>query len=205
MVANNSFEQELKQQGYKYICGIDETAIGTFVGDVYVGAVILPIDIDYKNVFSHLNDSKTKTPEQRNILYKEIKQNALCWAVGSASVEEIDTLNIYWAKWLAARRALNKMSINPEFILVDGNKIIPEVMTPQKAIVKGDLKSISIAAASILAKVDRDAYMDELAKLVHSDYGWDKNRGYYCKETIDALKKHGKTIWHRKKYIEKYI
>jgi len=205
MVANASEENGLAEKGYKHIAGVDESGMGCFAGDVYVAAVIFPIGIDYKTLMPGLNDSKTKTPEQREVLYKQIKQHALTYAVATASVKEIDELNIYWARFLAARRALNSLMIAPDYVIIDGNKVVPEIDTDQHAIVKGDQKSISIAAASILAKTDRDAYMDKLAKLVHSDYGWETNRSYYCKQTITALKKHGKTEWHRQKYVAKYL
>ena len=205
MVANSSEEKGLAVLGYDLVAGVDESGMGCFAGDVYVAAVIFPHDIDYKTLLPGLNDSKTKSPEKRRELYGKIKQHALAWAVATASVQEIDELNIYWARFLAARRALSKLSVKPNYIIIDGNKEIPEISTPQHAIVKGDSKSISIAAASILAKEDRDSYMDELAKKVHPDYGWEKNRSYYCDDTINALKKHGKTQWHRQKYVAKYL
>lgn len=205
MVANASEENRLVEQGNKYICGVDESGCGTFVGDVYVAAVVFPIGIDYKVLMPGLNDSKKKKAEQRNILYKQIKEHSLCYAVATASVKEIDELNIYWARFLAARRAISYLPIVPDYVIMDGNKEIPDIDINQHAIVKGDSKSISIAAASILAKVDRDAYMDDLAKKVHSDYALENNRGYYCKETISALQKHGKTKWHREKYVAKYL
>lgn len=205
MVASASEENGLSAMGYKHIAGVDESGMGCFAGDVYVAAVVLPIGIDYKSLLPGLNDSKQKSPEQRRVLYNQIKKHALAWSVATASVKEIDELNIYWARFLAARRALKSLSVTPDYIIIDGNKEIPEIRTPQHAIVKGDSKSISIAAASILAKVDRDDYMDEIAKKVHPDFDWVSNRSYYCKKNIEALKKHGKTEWHRRKYIAKYI
>jgi len=205
MVANSSEEESLAKQGHKYIAGIDESGMGCFAGDVYVAAVVFPIGIDYKKLMPGLNDSKTKTPEQRKILYDQIKEHCLTYSVATASVEEIDDINIYWARFRAARRALDGLCVCPDYVIMDGNKEVPEIDIPQHAIVKGDKKSISIAAASILAKTDRDEYMDKIAKLVHSDFGWDSNRSYYCKETIAALKKHGKTKWHRQKYVAKFL
>lgn len=205
MAANSKYEQELYNQGYKCVVGCDESGMGCFAGDVYVAVVIFPKDIDYKTLLPGLDDSKKKSPEQRQVLYKQIKENALDYAVSTASVKEIDELNIYWARFLAARRALSTLSIKPDYVLIDGNREIPEIDIQQTAIVKGDQKSISIAAASILAKEDRDAYMDELAAKVHPDYDWANNRSYYCKKTIEALKKHGKTVWHRQKYVAKYL
>lgn len=205
MAANNEYEKQLNQQGFKYIAGVDETGMGSLSGDVYVSAVILPMDIDYKKLLPGLNDSKQKTEAQREELYVLIKKYAISWAVASASVEEINELNIYWARFLAARRALEKLSLKPDYVLMDGNKLIPEITTPQMAIVKGDAKSISIAAASILAKVDRDSYITQLAKEVHSDFEWNSNKAYYCPAHISALKKHGKTKWHRNKFVEKFV
>ena len=205
MVANSVEENSLFQQGYKVIAGVDESGMGSFAGDVYVGVVVFPLGIDYKALMPGLNDSKQKSAEQRNILYSQIKNCALDYAVATASVEEIDKLNIYWARFLAARRALNMLKVKPDYIIIDGNKVIPEITTPQHAIVKGDGKSISIAAASILAKVDRDIHIEALAELVHVDYDWKNNKSYYAEKQIEAIKKHGKTPWHRQKYVEKYL
>lgn len=205
MVANDSEEQALALKGYKYVAGIDETGMGSLAGDVYVAVVVLPMGIDYKKLLPGLNDSKAKSEAQREELYPLIKQHALAWAVATASVEEIDKLNIYWARFLAARRALAQLQIKPDYVIMDGNKVVPEITTPQHAIVKGDQKSISIAAASIIAKVDRDNYIKELAKKVHSDFEWDHNKAYYCQSHIQALQKHGKTEWHREKFIEKFV
>lgn len=205
MVANAVEEMALFQKGFKIVAGVDESGMGSFAGDVYVGVVIFPYDIDYKRLMPGLNDSKQKTAEQRNILYDQIKACALDYAVASASVKEIDDLNIYWARFLAARRALDKLKTKPDYIIIDGNKIIPDINIPQHAIVKGDGKSISIAAASILAKVERDKHIDALAELVHEDYDWKSNKSYYCTKHVEAIKKHGKTPWHRKKYVEKYL
>ena len=204
-MADASEENGLSIMGYRLIAGVDESGMGCFAGDVYVGAVIFPLGIDHKALMPGLNDSKQKTPAQRDVLYKQVKQYALAYATATASVEEIDKLNIYWARFLAARRALEKLTIKPDYIIIDGNKEIPEIYTPQHAIIKGDAKSVSIAAASILAKVERDIHIDELAKLVHQDYDWISNKSYYSKEQVSAIKKHGKTKWHRKKYVEKYL
>lgn len=207
MVANADYESKLITQGYKNICGIDEVGCGSLSGDVYMACVIFPPEVywKYKTLIPGLNDSKQKTEEQREKLYPIIKNCAVCWSVASASVEEIDKLNIYWAKWLAARRAIEKLDIKPDYILMDGDKKIPEIDIPQTPIVKGDGKSISIAAASIIAKVDRDRYIVELDKEVHPDYGFAENKGYYTKKHIAALENHGKTIYHRQKYVEKFL
>lgn len=205
MVPNTDYESKLWSAGSKYVCGVDEVGCGSLMGQVVMACVVFPADIDYKKLLSGLNDSKQLTVEKREILYPLIKQYALSWSVAEANVEEIDQLNIYWAKWVAARRALTKLKIVPDHILMDGNKIIPEITIPQTAIIKGDGKSISIAAASVLAKVDRDRYIVELSKKVHPDYGWAENKGYYTEGHIAALRKHGKTEWHRTKYVSKFV
>lgn len=204
VVANNTEENKLVQQGYNYIAGVDESGMGSFAGDLYVAAVILPVDIDYKNLLPGLDDSKKKSQEQRDELYELIKKYALAYSVQVATVDEIDEHNVYWARFIAVRRALKGLAITPDYVLMDGNATIPEINISQTALVKGDSRSISIAAASILAKVDRDRYMDKLANLVHKDYGWKSNKAYYSKKHIDALKKHGRTEWHRDKFLRKF-
>lgn len=205
MVADDKYEKGLWEKGYKYVVGIDESGMGCFAGDVFVAAVIFPIGFDYKKFSYVLNDSKKKTAQQREKLYEEIKQKALSYAIATASVSEIDKHNIYWARFIAARRALDKLDFNPDYILIDGNAEVPDVDIPQEALVKGDQKSISIAAASILAKVDRDKHIEELAQKVHPDYNWAHNKSYYDLKQIEAIKKHGKTKWHREKYCSKYL
>lgn len=233
MVANNEEENKLIAQGFNVVIGIDESGMGCFAADVFVGMVIFPVSIDYKSLMPGLNDSKQKTPEQRTALYDQVRSSALSYATATASVEEIDRINIYWARFLAVYRALQKIEIKPDYIIIDGNKIVPTkeqmaqkillgfadspekinslleeidfILPRQKAIVKGDGKCISIAAASILAKVERDRHIDELAKLVHSDYDWIHNKSYYSPEQVAAIKKHGKTIYHRETYVRKYL
>ena len=205
MAANAKEESFLNQEGYSLIAGIDETGMGSLAGDVYVAAVILPKGIDFTNILPGLDDSKKKSPAQREKLYGLIKEVAISYAVKTASIDEIATHNIYWARFIAARRAVNALSIKPDFVLMDGNATIPELYIPQLALVKGDTRSISIAAASILAKVDRDRYIDKLATKVHDDYNWASNKSYYSKAHANAIKKHGKTRWHREKFIRKIL
>jgi len=204
MTANDDYERQL-WPNYQYIGSCDESGCGSLGLEVFCSVVIFPPYIDYKNLLPGLNDSKQKTPQQRLELYPKIKQYALDYSVATASVQEIDELNIYWAKFLAFRRAIDSLTIKPDYILIDGDKEIPEIKIEQKALVKGDSLSISIAAASILAKVDHDARVDEISKLVHPDYEWNKNKTYYSAEHIAALKKHGKTQWHREKYVRKFL
>lgn len=204
-MVSDEYEKDLRSKGYRYIAGVDESGIGSFAGDVYVAAVILPVEINYTLSLPHLDDSKKTTLQQRQSLYELIKSHAVAYSVATASVKEIDEINIYWAKFLAARRALSQLSITPDYVLMDGNKEIPEIDIPQQAIVKGDSKSVSIAAASILAKIDRDKHIDALAAYVHEDYDWINNKSYYAPKHIKAIKKHGKTKYHREKYVRKYL
>lgn len=172
--------------------GVDEAGRGCLAGDVYAAAVILPQD--YDNPL--LNDSKQLSASKRFKLREEIERDALAWAVGTASVEEIDRINILRAAILAMHRALDALQTRPQFIIVDGNKFIPYGETPYTTVVKGDGKYQSIAAASILAKTYRDEYMVRQ----HQDfphYGWDRNAGYGTREHREALKLHGVTPLHR--------
>jgi ribonuclease HII len=204
MAPNADYERALYSRGYNCVCGVDEVGCGSLMGDVYMAAVILPKDLDLR-LLKGLNDSKKLDQAKREALYPLIKQYASAWAIGIATVDEIDEHNIYWAKWIAARRALKSLATQPDYILMDGDKAIPEVTIPQTAIIKGDGKSVSIAAASILAKVDRDRYVVDLAKNVSTEYGWVENKGYYTEGHVEALKKHGKTVYHRTKYVSKFI
>lgn len=204
MVADSSEERQLISKGYSYIAGVDETGVGSLAGEVYMAAVVFAPGFDF-SILKGVNDSKQMTEAKRDSLYELIKKHALAYSVATASVEEINVHNIYWAKFIAARRALDQLSIKPDFVLMDGNAEIPDIDIPQKAIVKGDSKSISIAAASILAKVERDRYIVKLASQVHEDYGWADNKAYYTPNHIKALQKHGKTQWHRDKYVSKFI
>lgn len=204
-MADYKTEQRLYGLGYNYVCGIDDSAVGNFAGSVFMSAVIFPHSLDFQNLIPGLNDSKQKSEDQRNILYQQIKQHALAYSTGTASVPEIDKLNIYWAKFLAARRAIEALSIAPDYVLIDGGTEIPGIDIPQSAVVKGDQKSYSIAAASILAKVDADVHICKLAQLVHPDHEWASNKAYYSANLIAALRKHGKNEWHRQKYVAKFL
>lgn len=172
--------------------GCDEAGRGCLAGAVYAAAVILPAD------YSHplLNDSKQLTARQRYSLREEIQRDAIAWAVGIVSPEEIDHMNILNASITAMHRALDGLSVRPEYIIVDGNRFRPYGTTPHTTIVKGDAKYLSIAAASILAKTYRDDYMKEL----HNEfpyYGWDHNAGYPTKEHREGIRLHGTTPYHR--------
>ncbi len=182
--------------------GCDEAGRGCLAGPVFAAAVILP------NGFYHqkLNDSKQISEKDREELRTFIEKNALCYAVATCSIEEIDELNILWASVKAMHKALEKLATKPQHILVDGNRFRPFSDIPYSCIIKGDAKFMSIAAASVLAKTYRDEYMRNL----HSQfpqYGWDKNKGYATKLHREAIKEHGISPHHRQSFtlLEKQL
>ena len=185
--------------------GCDEAGRGCLAGNVVAAAVILPTD--YVNPL--LNDSKKLTAKQRYALREQIEHEALAWAVGVATPQEIDNINILHASFLAMHRALDQLKLRPEAVIVDGNHFDPYVVgkglpdegkiLPHTCIVKGDGKYLSIAAASILAKTYRDDYMTEQA-LRFPFYGWEKNKGYPTKTHYQGIEKHGLCALHRKSF-----
>ena len=175
--------------------GCDEAGRGCLAGSVYAAAVILPKD--FRN--EQLNDSKQLTARQRYALRDVILKDALAWAVGIVTSQEIDKINILNASILAMHRAVDQLKIIPQFLLIDGNRFKPYKDLPYKTIVKGDGKYMSIAAASILAKTYRDDYMDDLDKL-HPQYDWRDNKGYPTKKHRAAIKEYGVTPYHRMSY-----
>lgn len=202
-VANDQYEKELWQQGYKYVCGVDEVGMASIAGDVYVAAAIFPVNIDM-SLLKDVNDSKQIKEKERERLYDIIKANVLDSAIGIASIKEIQVHNIFWARFIAARRAIAALKYKPDYVFMDGGFKIPEIDIEQRAIIKGDTKSISIAAASILAKVERDRYMIELAKEVPEEFSWKTNKGYYSPQHRKALEKYGKTKYHRDRFLERF-
>lgn len=175
--------------------GCDEAGRGCLAGSVFAAAVIFPKN--YTNTW--LNDSKQLTEKQRYALRTQIENDALAWAVGVVSPEEIDQINILNASFLAMHRALGALTIRPEAVIVDGNRFKPYNHLPFKTIVKGDGKYLSIAAASVLAKTYRDDYMNDLATL-YPQYDWKSNKGYPTVKHREAIKKHGITPYHRKTF-----
>lgn len=189
------FEIDLWEQGFNFIAGVDEAGMAPLAGPVIAGAVILPRHYKLKR----LNDSKQILDGAvRDELAHQIKADALFWAVGRAEVEEIDTLNIYHAGLLAMRRAVEGLTSQPDFILVDARRI-PHCQTPQRGIIKGDALSASIAAASIIAKTTRDAIMTEFDS-IHPGYNFATHKGYPTPEHCRCLKELGATPIHRRSF-----
>ena len=179
----------------KVEAGCDEAGRGCLAGSVYAAAVILPDD--YQNGL--LNDSKQLTEKKRYLLREIIERDAVAWAVGIVTPEEIDKINILNASILAMHRALDQLKVRPEAIIVDGNRFKKYKDLPHTTIVKGDGKYLSIAAASILAKTYRDDYMNKLAE-EYPQYDWLSNKGYPTKKHREAIRQFGITPYHRKSY-----
>jgi len=192
-------ERGLVSQGIAVICGVDEAGRGPLAGSVFAAAVILPFDIE----IPRLNDSKKLSESVRNKLYDEIVAKAVSFAVASASHCEIDDLNILQATFLAMRRAVLMLAIQPDHILIDGNRS-PGIALPHECVVGGDGKSASIAAASILAKVSRDRYMTEKAG-EYPQYGFERHKGYGTKLHFEKLHEHGPSDIHRMTFLKKIL
>ena len=191
------YEREYEHRGY--VCGIDEVGRGPLAGPVVAGAVILPKDCD----ILYINDSKKLTEKKREQLYDVIAQKAVAWAVGYASPERIDEINILQATYEAMREAISNLSVRPDILLNDA-VTIPGVDIKQVPIIKGDAKSISIGAASIMAKVTRDRLMVDYDK-VFEGYGFASNKGYGSAAHIEALKKLGPCPIHRRSFIGNFV
>ena len=194
MQPNFSYEQNAQLHGFQTIVGIDEVGRGPLAGPVTAAAVIL----DPKSIPKGLNDSKKLSTKKRNELYEQILATADV-SVAHASVAEIEALNIYHASHLAMVRAVEGLNIQPDFALIDGNKIPSKLTIPAESIVKGDTKSVSIAAASIAAKVSRDQIMESLAQQFPG-YGWENNAGYPTPAHKHALLELGVTPQHRRSF-----
>lgn len=183
---------------YPLLCGMDEAGRGPLAGDVFAAAVILAPD----TVIDGINDSKKLTEKKREKLFDEIKEKALYWSIKTASVEEIEQLNILNCAMLAMKRAAESLGVTPDMALADGNKT-PQLSCPVQFVIKGDAKSQSIAAASILAKVARDRYMKEMA-LKYPQYSFEKHKGYGTKAHYQALDEYGPCEIHRMSFLKKY-
>ena len=187
------FETELYNNGINFIAGIDEVGRGPLVGPVVTAAVILPKDFYDERI----NDSKKLTEKKRELLYDVIMENAISVGVGISSEDVIDEINILNATKRAMLEAVNNLSVKPEHLLIDAVKLNTDI--PQTSIIKGDAKSESIAAASIIAKVTRDRMMIELDK-IHPEYDFKHNKGYGTKKHIEAIRKYGIIKEHRKTF-----
>lgn len=185
---------EIPYQG-KLLAGVDEAGRGPLIGSVVAAAVIL----DPNQPIVGLDDSKKLSEKKRQALAIEIKQKSLAWAIAEASAAEIDELNILQASFLAMQRAIDALPTSAEFVLVDGNRLPKSLLLPALAVVKGDARHSAIAAASILAKVDRDAQLLELDKQ-YPDYGFARHKGYPTKAHFEALQKHGVLAEHRRSF-----
>lgn len=185
------------RRSYGIVCGIDEAGRGPLAGDVYAAAVILSDE----TLIEGLNDSKKLSEKRREELFDIIVQRADSYCIATASVAEIDQLNILKATMLAMQRAVDGLNIKPNYALVDGNRL-PELGCSAEFVIKGDAKSASIAAASVLAKVARDRYMKEIARL-YPQYAFEKHKGYGTKLHYEMIEKYGVSEVHRKTFLKK--
>ena len=199
-MTNYEFDEAVRSEGYAVVCGVDEAGRGPLAGPVFAAAVILRPDA----VIDGINDSKKLTEKKREALFDVILKEASAYSIASASVEEIESLNILQATFLAMKRAVQGLSVSPELALIDGNMVPPGLEIPGRSVVKGDALSASIAAASILAKVTRDRIMREL-DAQYPQYGLAKNKGYGTAEHIAALKQYGPAPIHRRSFIGHFV
>lgn len=198
------YEENLYNEGLKYICGIDEAGRGPLAGPVVVGAVVMPKD----SILEYVNDSKKVTAKRRNMLYDEIKNTAIAYGIGIIPQEEIDRVNILNAtkKGLhtAIGEVIEKLKLKPDIVLVDALREIDTFGITYESIIKGDATCYSISCASILAKVTRDRIMEEWDK-IYPEYGFAKHKGYGTKQHIEAIKKYGPCPIHRKSFITHFV
>ena len=193
------YENEAKAKGYNVICGVDEAGRGPLAGPVFAAAVILPDG----HIIEGVNDSKKLSEKKREMLFDKIIEECVCYSIGTASEKEIDEINILQATYLAMKRAVEGLEIKPDYVLIDGNRM-PPLDIPAETIVKGDGKSASIAAASIIAKVSRDRYMLELAEK-YPQYEFEKHKGYGTRLHYEKIAEHGISDIHRKSFLKKVL
>lgn len=191
------FDKSIRNGGV--ICGVDEAGRGPLAGDVYAAAVIF----DEDTVIDGINDSKKLSEKKREVLFDEIIEKAKAYCIAKATIEEIEQLNILNAAMLAMKRAVEGLKIKPQLALIDGNKS-PDIAIPAETVIKGDAKSQSIAAASILAKVARDRYMKELDKK-YPQYQFSKHKGYGTKLHYEMIEKYGISPVHRPSFLKKVL
>ena len=195
-----SFEISAKEKGYSIVCGVDEAGRGPLAGPVCAAAVILPEGV----VIEGLDDSKKLTEKKREALFDVIKEKAVAYGIAFASVDEIEKFNIIGATYMAMCRAVEQLSVKPDYVLIDGNRYPPMLSLQGETVVKGDSKSMSIAAASILAKVTRDRLMLQYTEK-YPQYSFEKHKGYGTKAHIEAIKKYGITEIHRPSFLKKLL
>lgn len=191
------FEKDALAKGYKSVCGVDEAGRGPLAGPVCAAAVILPEGV----IIDGVNDSKKLSEKKRESLFDVIREQALSYSIAYATVDEIEEINILNATMLAMRRAIDGLEIKADYAMIDGNKI-PPIDIDAECIVKGDAKSMSIACASILAKVSRDRLLYKYAE-EYPMYGFDKHKGYGTKVHREAILKYGPCPYHRKSFLKK--
>ena len=199
---NWEYEERAAAAGYTAVCGVDEAGAGPLAGPVYAGAVILPFRLE----LPYLNDSKQVTPKRRDGLFDLIREKAIAWSVASVSAEEIDEMDILNARMLAMQRAIDGLVPPADYALIDGNRDHGSrcaVVTAHETIVKGDSRSTSIAAASVLAKVSRDRHMEKLAE-EYPQYLFDQHKGYGTKLHYAMLDQYGPSPVHRKTFLTKW-
>lgn len=194
-----SYEIEAHENGYNVVCGVDEAGRGPLAGPVFAAAVILPEN------YSHeiLNDSKKLSEKKRDLVYDDIIRDAICWSVGIADEKEIDEINILNATFLAMKRAVDGLKIKPDLAYIDGNQY-PKTGVKEITIVKGDGKCMSVAAASIIAKVSRDRFMLEIAEK-YPEYQFSKHKGYGTKLHYEMIEKYGVSPVHRRTFLKKIL
>ena len=195
-------EEAAFERGFALVCGCDEAGAGPLAGPVYAGAVILPRGLE----LPWLNDSKQVTPKRRDLLFDRIKEEAVAWAAASVSPEEIDATDILSARVKAMQLAINALPVQPDYALIDGNRDKGKhfaLVTPHETVIKGDSRSASIAAASILAKVSRDRYMEEMAEK-YPQYRFAQHKGYGTKLHYEMLDRYGPSPIHRRSFLKKW-
>lgn len=194
-----SYEIEAHENGYNVVCGVDEAGRGPLAGPVFAAAVILPEN------YSHeiLNDSKKLSEKKRDLVYDDIVRDAICWSVGIADEKEIDEINILNATFLAMKRAVDGLKTKPDLAYIDGNQY-PKTGIKEITIVKGDSKCMSVAAASIIAKVSRDRFMLEIAEK-YPEYQFSKHKGYGTKLHYEMIEQYGVSPVHRRTFLKKIL
>lgn len=193
-------EKSARLKGYKLVCGVDEAGRGPLAGPVCAAAVILPDDIEIEG----LNDSKKLSEKKRELLFDVIKEKAVSYAIAFGSVEEIEEFNILEATFIAMNRAIDSLDIKPDYALIDGNRVPKGIKIDCETVIKGDAKSSSIAAASILAKVTRDRLLLEYDK-EYPQYNFKKHKGYGTKEHTSLILEYGVSPVHRRSFLKKLL